>query len=649
MVEPVVFRDLSYVFAAAVIGGGLAWLARQPLILGYVAGGVLISPFTPGPSVSDLRTFDLFAETGVVLLMFTIGIEFSLRDLMRVRWVALVGGPLGILAVVLVGTAVGTALGWSVEQAIVVGMVVSVGSTMVLIRLLMDRGEIHSRHGRVMVGTALVEDLAVVVLIVLMPSLGALEGSRLPAVFFGLGKVAAILVPVWYVTSRVVTPLLTRIARTRNDELFLLVALAIGLGAAALTQAAGLSLALGAFLAGLIISESDYAHETLARLLPLRDAFGALFFVTIGALIDPRLLVANLPLLGVMVALVVVGKFLIRALVVWLFRYPLRVALLSGLGLAHIGEFSFVLVQVARQEGHVGADVHSATLAAALLSILINAVAVRVVPPWLGQPRVVRAPRPPFSFELPGPAPHVVLCGFGRLGSSVGEALDTFRTSYVAVEKDPDIVAGLRARGVPCLFGDAAHPRLLELAGAERAALVVVTIPGHEHAQLLVRRLRAMNPAVPILVRGHHGIHRDVLRQAGATEVILPEFEAGLTFIRHALQSLAVPRPAQLAYMEALRAALGLQAHDRPASAPGLPGLPELREISVGGGGVADHSLRQMRLRERFGLTVVAVSRQDGSVLSDPSADTIVRAGDRLRLFGLREQFETFLAERGLT
>ena len=383
--DPLVFRDLAYVFAAAVLGGTLAWFARQPLILGYVLGGILIGPFTPGPTVSDVHTFELFAEIGVVLLMFSIGIEFSLRDLLRVKWVALVGGPLGILLSILLGLGAGLLLGWPRVQGIVIGAVTSVASTMVLARLLTDRAELRTPHGRLMIAITLVEDLAVVVLTVLLPGLGDLGASRIATIGFALGKSALILVPFAYLAAKVVPAVMTRVARTGSSELLLLVALAIGLGTAALTQTVGLSLALGAFLAGLIISESDHAHETLARLLPLRDVFVAMFFVTIGALVNPGPLFANLPLLGVMVILVVGGKFVIWTAIVWLFRYPLSAALRVGVGLTQIGEFSFILVQVARVAGQVGDEVYSATLAASLLTILINALLVRYVPAWTSE------------------------------------------------------------------------------------------------------------------------------------------------------------------------------------------------------------------------------------------------------------------------
>src|SRR3989475_762016 len=434
--DPILFRDLAYVFVAAVLGGGLAWLARQPLILGYVAGGLMVSPLTPGPSISDVHTFELFAEIGVVLLMFSLGIEFSLKDLMRVKWVAVLGGPLGIVLSIALGLATAAALGWSLLEGAIVGMVVSVTSPMVVARRLLDRGELRSRHGRVMIGITLVEDLAVVVLIVLIPALGGLHGGDILALGKALATAAAILVPFFFLAGRILPRLLTLVAKTRNDELFLLVALAVALGAAALTQAAGLSLALGAFLAGLLINESDYAHETLARLLPLRDAFVALFFVTVGALIDLRTIATSLPLLGALLGLVIVGKFVIWTTVALVFGQPLWTALLVGVGLTQIGEFSFILVQVARQAGHVGADIYNATLAASLVTILINAALVKLVPMWIGRARLAhaQAPAPAAGSRSSGVLQgHVVVCGFGRVGSAIGEALETFGVPYVAI------------------------------------------------------------------------------------------------------------------------------------------------------------------------------------------------------------------------
>jgi len=637
--DPIFFRDLAYVFVAAVVGGALARLARQPLILGYVVGGILISPLTPGPAVSDIHTFELFAEIGVILLMFSIGIEFSLRDLLRVKWVAIVGGPLGILLSIGLALGAGRLLGWSALQGAVVGMVISVASTMVLARFLMERGELHSRHGRIMIGITLVEDLAVVVLIVLMPRLGALEPGRLLDIATGLGIAAAILVPFFFLAAKSVPALMMRVARTRSQELFLLVALAIALGTAALTQAVGLSLALGAFLAGLLISQSDYAHETLVRLLPLRDAFVALFFVTMGALVDPAGLVAYPEVLALMVALTIAGKFLIWTVVVWLFRHPLWTSALVAVGLTQIGEFSFILVHVARRAGHVGDDIYQATLAASLLTILANAFLIRRAPRWLGRTRLVAPAAPVPGAGLTG---HVVICGFGRVGSVVGEALETFRAPYVAIEMDPDIVKGLRTRGVPCVFGDAAERSVLELAGVQDAALVLVALPEIEPAYRAVRYARALNAAVPIHGRAHQPSGRDRLVEAGATEVILPEMEAASTLIRHALRTLDLPGDRVLAYVERFREAMEA-ARRGPTVSETM--LPELRDITIDAGGLADQSLREARIRERFGVTVVVLTRATGEVVLHPSAETVLRPGDRALVFGLPEQIARLVRE----
>jgi len=383
--EAVLYRDLAYVFVAAVLGGLIAKRLGQPLIMGYVVGGILIGPFTPGPTLSDLHVLELFAEIGVILLMYSIGIEFSFRDLLRVKWVALIGGPVGLLVVIALAVLVGRLLGWNILESLTIGAVTSLASTMVLSQLLIDRGELHSEHGRVMIGITLVDDLAFVIMIVLVPVLTTASGSEFLSIGAGFGEALLILVPVIFIAAKLVPPLMARIPDTTNQELRILIALALGFATAAVTQALGLSLALGAFLAGMIVSESEVGHEILAELLPLRNAFVALFFVTIGTLIDPKALILYPALLAAIVAVITLGKFVIWTSVVKLFRYPLRTAVLVGVGLTQIGEFSYVLVRVARDAGLVEPHLYSATLAASLLTILLNAVLMRVAPQFLNR------------------------------------------------------------------------------------------------------------------------------------------------------------------------------------------------------------------------------------------------------------------------
>lgn len=383
-----IYRDLAYVFLAAVFGGIGARILRQPLIVGYVLGGMLIGPFTPGPTVSDVHGLELIAETGVMLLMYSIGIEFSPRDLLSVKWVAIAGGPLGILLSILLGLGVGSLLGWSTQQGIAVGTIVSVASTMVLSKLLIDQGQLNSQHGRIMIGITLVEDLAVVILTVLLPSLAGFSGDRFLQLGILLGKALLIMVPVILVAAKLVPPFLTRVAASGSQELFLLVAVALGFATAAITQATGLSLALGAFLAGVIVSGSEVAHDALSKLLPLRDVFVALFFVTVGTLVNPRVLVSHPSLLVTLLCLIVVGKFIIWSGVVRLFGYPTTTAVAVGIGLTQIGEFSYVLVRVARNAGIVSETVYNAILTASLISILVNALLERVFRTSIARPAI---------------------------------------------------------------------------------------------------------------------------------------------------------------------------------------------------------------------------------------------------------------------
>jgi monovalent cation:H+ antiporter-2, CPA2 family len=390
--NPVLFRDLTYIFLAAAAGGLLAWRLHLPLILGFVLGGIVVSPFTPGPHVSDLHSFEVFAEVGVVLLMFSTGVEFSIPDLMRVKWVALVGAPLGILCVVAMAAAAAKLAGWTIREGVVIGATISVASTMVLARLLSDSGKITATSGRVMIGVTLVEDLAVICMTVVLPVFSGPGNNLVLKAAWALGKALVLLIPLVFLAIKVIPHLLRRVQSMNSPELSLLIAIAVCLGTAALAQAVGFSVALGAFLAGLSISGSDDLHDAHTQLVPLRDAFVALFFVSLGTLIDPRVLSRNLPLLGLMLLLIVAGKFLVWTMIVRLFRYPLPTAVAVAAGLTQIGELSFVVVQVARSSGMVADNVFSTTIAASLISILLNVFIVRGAFRWLD--RQVSDPAP---------------------------------------------------------------------------------------------------------------------------------------------------------------------------------------------------------------------------------------------------------------
>jgi CPA2 family monovalent cation:H+ antiporter-2 len=371
------FLDLTTIFLAATVGGFIAWRVRLPLILGFVLGGIVISPFTPGIQVSDVHLYQELAEVGVVLLMFSVGVDFSVADLLRVKWVAIGGCIIGVSLSISLAMLVGKLAGWSTEQSIVIGATISVASTMVLARLLADYGVMNTTHGRVMIGITLMEDLAVVFMTVVLPSLGSSEAGRFTRAAWMLGKAMLLLVPLTFVTLQVVPRILRKTRTACDSELSLLVAISICLGTAALAHAVGFSVALGAFLAGLSISGSKDLHDVHTQLIPLRDAFVALFFVSLGTLIEPDVLRHNLPLLGLMLLLIVPGKFLVWTLVMKIFRYSIWTAIVTAAGLTQIGELSFVIVQTARNARMVGDEVFNATLAASLISIFLNVLIVR--------------------------------------------------------------------------------------------------------------------------------------------------------------------------------------------------------------------------------------------------------------------------------
>ncbi|MDR7481965.1 MAG: cation:proton antiporter [Armatimonadota bacterium] len=549
-----VFLDLGLVLVAALAGGLLAHALRQPLIVGYVLAGIAVGPFTPGPTVADPRSFELFAEIGVVLLMFSIGIEFSLDELLRVRRAALVGGPLGIATILLLTLPVGRALGWPVVQTAVVGAALSVASTMVVLKFLLERGELHAPHGQVTLGVTLFEDLAVVAMTVLLPALGPTVAHRPAALLRGLLVAALILVPTLWMARRVVPPLWTRIARAQSEELFLLVAIAVAIGTAALTAGLGLSLALGAFLAGLVISESEFAHEALARILPIRDVFVAVFFVSLGMLMRPAVVLAQWATVLALVSVIVAGKCVVWTGVLRLLGLRLRTAALVGLALTQIGEFSYILAAVGRAEGILSGQVYDAILAASLVSILVNAAIFRRTPGWIERLLARLEPAGPVRDAAPPPPGHVLVCGFGRIGRAVVDALEAFGIPYAVVDLDPDATGAARRRGAHAVYGNAADELILDRAGAASARLAVVAVPDAEVAARATRTLRRLRPDLPILVRAHHEHHRDRLVAAGAAEVVQPEIEAALTIVRHSLDHLGIDHHRGREYLARVRA-----------------------------------------------------------------------------------------------
>jgi CPA2 family monovalent cation:H+ antiporter-2 len=366
------YGEFALVTAAALIGLVVARWARQPVILGYIVGGILISPFTYGPSIHDIHHFDELAEIGIILLMFSVGAEFSIRDLARVKWLALLGTPLAVVLITGITVLFAPLFGWSILTAIVMGVCLSVTSTMVMARILMDRGQLKSDAGRVTIGLSLVEDMLVVIFVALLPVLAVLTPDAVSGVAWSIGRAVLLLGPVLLLSWAFVPWLLRKIHESASDEFLLLSTLALCLIAAAVTELLGLSLALGAFCAGLLISGSSAGHRAIEKISGLRDLCVAVFFVSVGALIDPQEILRNPVLIVTLTLIIVLGKFIVWYGVARLFRFrggaSLRVAVL----LTQIGEFSFIIASVARVSDLIGPAEYSAVLASSLLSILIN-------------------------------------------------------------------------------------------------------------------------------------------------------------------------------------------------------------------------------------------------------------------------------------
>ncbi len=538
---PPLFVDLALAAVAAFAGGIVARRLGLPVILGYLLAGCLIGPSTPGPVV-DLHSVEALAEMGVAFLMFGLGAELSLARLRRLGRVAAFGGTLQILGTIALGVAIGPWLGLGLDLpgSVFLGGLLALSSTVVALKLLMSRGELPTPHGQAALGILIAQDLALVPLVIVLPALAS--GSDGIAQELGLAalKAGIILLGAYLAGVRLVPWLLGRAAVAGSRELFLIGSVGLALGTALVTQAVGLSPAFGAFLAGVVVAESEYHTQVLAETLPLRDLFGALFFVSVGMLIDPLRFFTEAGAVALLLAATLVGKALIGAASAMVLGLPRGSALLTGLSLAQIGEFSFVLGRIGVDAGAIPPALFDLTLKTALASIVIAPFLVRAGPVLArlteGAPLPHRhVPVGVGTGSADEPRDHVVLCGFGRLGREVAEVLTERGVPFLVVELDPQIVRELRAEGIPTVFGDAGNPVVLDHTGLERARLLAVLINDADAAELATRSARQRFPDLDIVVRTRDHQQVERLWAAGATEVVQPEFEASLEVIRHVL------------------------------------------------------------------------------------------------------------------
>ena len=581
-------------------GGFVASKLKLPPLVGYLLAGVAVGPFTPG-FVADQELAMQLAEIGVILLMFGVGLHFSIKDLLAVRRIAIPGAVGQIAFATALGAGMAYLWGWSFGAGLVFGLALSVASTVVLLRALEERSSLDSDNGRIAVGWLIVEDLAMVLALVLLPVFaGALGGTPqggagqlggdnfLLTLALTFGKLALFLGLMLIVGTRSIPWLLEQVARTGSRELFTLSVLATALGIAfGSAELFGVSFALGAFFAGVVLSESDFSHQAAADSLPLQDAFAVLFFVSVGMLFDPSILVREPLAVLAVVVVIVVGKSLAAFGIVLAFGYPASTALTVSASLAQIGEFSFILAGLGVALGLLPPEGRDLILAGALLSITLNPLVffgfdwlaewLQRHPSLLG--RIERRGDETLSTlpdETAGPSDHAVIVGYGRVGSTVGKALKSQGLPVVVIERDRRRVEALRARGVPAVYGDAATPGVLGAAGADRARLIVIATPEGYQTRRIIERVRILNPRIDIAVRTHNESEVAYLERQGVGVAIMGERELAFGLIDYALRSLGTSDKKARLVVQGLRVAGDGGAYERKDDPPARS-VPELR------------------------------------------------------------------------
>ncbi|HVW07637.1 MAG TPA: cation:proton antiporter [Bryobacteraceae bacterium] len=530
--------DFVLIVLAGLAGALVARALRLPLMVGYIAAGVLIGPHTSGPTVAQAHDIELLAEIGVALLLFSLGLELSFRDLRPVRWVALIGGPLQILLTAAAGVFAAVAgLHMPIAEAAWFGSMISVSSTAIVLKMLAAAGATQSLASRVMVGLLVVQDLAVVPMLVILPQLGS-PGNLAASLGRAIGLATAILAAIVILGTKLLPLLLRRVARWGSRELFLITVVAIGVGIGYATYAAGLSFALGAFVAGIVLSESEFSHQALSDVVPIRDIFGLLFFVSVGMLLDPSYAVAHAAQIAVVVLLTFVGKSIIAGGIARAFGYVNMAPWIVGLGLSQIGEFSFVLARAGVTSGNLSRPVYNLALSCTVLTMAFSPLVSRMALPLGRAWRRWQKPAP-VSTQMEGMETprtgHAILAGFGRTGKAAARILQRAGVPLVVVELNHSIFEGLAAGGLSGIWGDITAEEILKAAGIDRARMLLMSLPDQNTIRLAVSRARHLNPGITVVARAMRAPDLTPLRDIGVDTVIQVEFEGGIEMVRQAL------------------------------------------------------------------------------------------------------------------
>ncbi len=629
---------------------------RVPAVVGYLLAGLIAGPHALG-LVSHAHAVEILAEVGVVFLLFAIGTEFSLPDLLALRRPALLGGSLQMGLTIGAGTLAALLWGGAPGPAVFLGFMLALSSTAVVLKVLQERREAEAPHGRVALAVLIFQDIAIVPLMLLAPLLAGQADSP-GAALLALGVKAALVLGVVFVSARWLAPfLLKRVAATRNNELFLLAIVGLCFSIAWLTWRIGLSLPLGAFLAGLIVSGSAYSHQALARILPFRDVFSSLFFVSIGMLLDLQAAAAR-PLAVLVLCLGVLAvKAFVAGGVVQLLGYPLRTAALAGLALCQVGEFSFILAQSGLSQGLVTPEQYQLFLSVAVPGMALTPFIMALAPAGAGL--LERLPLPAIwlrGTRAPGGASngfhnlsgHLVIIGYGLSGRNLARGARTWDIPYVILEMNPETVLREQAAGEPMVYGDASYPAMLEHIGVPRARAAAVAISDPAASRRAVQALRLMNRDLYIAARCRFLSERAELLALGASEVIPEEFETSVEIFSRVLARYHVPRAEVERFIHEVRAE-GYDMLRELAPAQACPVDLRLPDVEIARLRLEEacpahgKSIKELALRKTHGVTLLAL-RREGRAQSNPDADAVLLAGDSVLVVGTPEQISAAAA-----
>jgi CPA2 family monovalent cation:H+ antiporter-2 len=650
LTEPHFLQDLLLIFGLGVLVVVAFHRARLPPIVGFLVTGLLCGPFGFG-LIDGVESVEALAEVGVILLLFTVGIEFSVEELSRVRTFLLTGGALQVSLTLGATTAAAMAFGVRLPVAVFLGMLVALSSTAIVIRMLADHNELDAPHGRAAIGILIFQDLVVVPMVLVTPFLGG-AGGDMSDLLVVIGK-AAVFIGLAVVAARWVVPwLLQIVVNTRKREVFLLTIVLICIGMAVASAQVGLSMALGAFIAGLILSESEYAHQALGEVLPLREVFNSLFFVSIGMLFNIRIVLEHPALIIGALFAVVAAKTLITSGIVMALGHPLRIALMTGVLTSQIGEFSFVLSKVGSQAGLLDAQLAQGFIAVAVGSMMLTPLLARLAPRasarmerWLPGAYVRgRAVTVTVRGELPPLDDHVIIVGYGVNGRNLARMLGRIGIPFIVLEMNPDAVRAERKRGRPIMYGDATRPDILRLAGIDRARVLVLAISDAGATRSAVDVARRLNRTLHIVVRSRYVQEMAALLAVGTDEVVPEEFETSIEISSRVLRRYLVPRDVIERLIREVRSDsydMLRTMSDTHSPAAGFDRfLADLslevyrveRDCAIAGTTLADCGLRDRS------VSVVAIQRRDATMRSTPTGADKLEEGDAVLLLGPPER-----------